>query len=86
MVGVGLILLLTVVFVTIHTFTTMTYFCTGCAAERRDEHAIPFGLCTIGKLRGKVTRTRFTAMIAAVDSKPCAHRWVFSVGSGGSFA
>lgn len=86
MVGVGLLLLLAGLFVAAHSFTTMTYFCSECVSERRDVHVMPFGLRTHVKLRGRESATVFTALVTAVDRGPCAHRWVFGVGSGGSYA
>lgn len=85
-VGVGLVLILALLFVVTHSFTRMTYFCSGCASERKDVDVIPFGLGPLATIRGRETPTEFTALVSAVDPRPCAHRWVFAVGSGGSYA
>jgi len=86
MVGVGLILLLAGLFVAANSFTTMTYFCSECALERHDLHVIPFGMRTLGRFHGREAPTEFTALVTAVDRRPCAHRWVFANGSGGAYA
>jgi len=85
-VGVGLVPLLAGLLVAANSFTTMTYFCSECASERRDLRVIPFGLGTVGKFRGRPAPTEFTTMVAAVDRRPCAHLWVFANGSGGAYA
>jgi hypothetical protein len=85
MVGVGLLLLLASLLVVGNSVTTMSYFCSECSSERRDLHVIPFGLRTLGRLHGREAPTEFTGLVTAVDRRPCAHRWVFSVGSGGGY-
>ena len=86
MVGVSLVLLLAGLLVAANSFTTMTYFCSECAVDRRDLRVMLPSLRSMGTLRRKVTPTEFTVIVKGVDPGPCAHRWVFAVGSGGSFA
>jgi hypothetical protein len=69
-----------------HSFTTMRYFCTECATGRSDIQVRPFGMRSLGAIRGVERPSRATAIIRWLDPAPCHHRWVFVTGSGGAYA
>jgi len=86
MAGVGLLLVLAGMIVFGNSFTTMRYVCSECASDRQEIQVRPFGMRSLGALTRKETSSKFTTLIQAADPGPCAHRWVFSDGSGGAYA